>query len=295
MRPSVPTSTAPGKIDIVWSRPLRHAARGLVLAREKGWVAAWDEQHWLYLLNHAGEVQAQRRIDGALVTAGCADDGSAYAMLGSQGEVAWLAPDLMPRWQTVLPARGIAVALDPLGQYLAVSDAKGTLSVFDRLGKPVRQIDCPRPLQHLAFVPTTGNIVGASDYGLVACFNVDGTWLWRDGLVAHVGSLTLTGAGERILLACFTEGLISYDLAGKKLDKVETAAACRLASLSFDGRLTLVAWLTKQLVVLDAAGRNLGALPCDQTIVAVAMGPLASNGCVALADGLVLGLDLRSF
>lgn len=274
---------------------MRHAARGLTLAREKGWIAVWDEQHWLYLLNHAGEVQAQRRIDGALATACCADDGSAYAALGSQGEVCWLAPDLMPRWQCVLPARAVAAALDPLGQYLAVSDIKGNLHVFDRLGKPVRQIDCPRPLQHLAFVPTTGNIVGAADYGLVACFNVDGTWLWRDGLVAHVGSLTLTGGGERILLACFTEGLLSYDLTGKKLGKVEVAAACRLASLSFDGRLTLVAWLTKQLVVLDADGRNLGAHSCDQPVIALALGPLGSTGCVALADGTVLGLDLRSF
>lgn len=293
-RPSVPTYASPGKIETLWSHSMAHRPRGLCLAREKGWVLTWDEQNWLYLLNHAGEVQAQRHIEGGLVSACCADDGSAYVALGAQGEVFWLAPDLMPRWECNLPARGVTAALDSLGQYLAVSDSKGNLSVIDRLGKPVSQIETPRPLQQLLFAPTAVGLIGAADYGLVACFDLAGRWLWRDGLVAHIGSLTMTGDGERILLACFTEGLVSYNLAGKKLDRVEVSAPCKLASLSFDGRLTLVAWQS-QLVLLDAEGRNLHTYPLDKNVVGLAIGALGGNAYVALADGPILGLDLRSF
>lgn len=294
-RPSVPTFASPGSVEVLWSRPMRHGPRGLALAREKGWILTWDEQHWLYLLNHAGEIQAQRHIEGGLVTACAADDGSAYVALGAQGEVVWLAPDLMPRWECTLPARGGAVALDSLGQYVAVADIKGNLHVFDRLGKAVCQIEGPRQLHHLAFVPGAAAIIGASDYGLVAAFDLTGQLLWRDGLVAHIGSLTLTGDGERILCACFTEGLVSYNLAGKKLGRVEVSAPCRLASLSFDGRLTLVAWLTNQLVILDADGRNLCTYPLDKPIVALALSALGGTAYVALGDGPTLGLDLRSF
>ena len=100
----------------LWSQSLGARPRGLALAREKGWTLAWDEGHWLHLLNHKGERQAQLRAPAALATACCADDGSAYVAVGSQGEVWWLAPDLMTRWERSLPAQTVtAPKRDPFG------------------------------------------------------------------------------------------------------------------------------------------------------------------------------------
>src|SRR5581483_1806355 len=81
-----------------WSLGLDVKLRGLALAREKGTLLVWDENHWLYLLNAAGQRQAQARVSGKLVVAGCAEDGSAFAAVGRQGEVWFLAPDLSARW-----------------------------------------------------------------------------------------------------------------------------------------------------------------------------------------------------
>jgi hypothetical protein len=125
----------------------------VALAREKGSLLAWDENNWLYLLNRRGERQTQVHGTAALTAACSADDGSAYAALGSRGEVWWLAPDLMPRWQRTVPFPPLAAALDPFGQYLAVSDARGHLHLFDRNGRPRCRVETPRPLYHLAFVP----------------------------------------------------------------------------------------------------------------------------------------------
>src|ERR1700739_4583939 len=82
-----------------WSHALAHPPRGLVLAREKGWLLAWDSQDWLYLLNQAGERQSQMHSSANLAAAACADDGTAYVATGKQGEIWWLTPDLRARWE----------------------------------------------------------------------------------------------------------------------------------------------------------------------------------------------------
>ena len=125
-------------------------------------------QDWLYLLNQAGERQAQMHAPGKLVAAACADDGSAYVAVGAQGEIWWLAPDLHSRWEHSMPHPVTALALDPFGQYLAVADAGSNLSLFDCQGRPGVHFQSPRSLYHLAFVPTAPYILAGSDYGLAA-------------------------------------------------------------------------------------------------------------------------------
>src|SRR5262245_56260339 len=119
-----PPDSPPSTLCQIWSHTLVAPARGLSLAREKGWLLAWDEAHWLYVLDHKGERQAQVRAGGSVVTACCSDDGSAWVAVGERGEVWWLAPDLATRWEATLPGPARAAALDPFGQYLAVADAR---------------------------------------------------------------------------------------------------------------------------------------------------------------------------
>src|SRR5947209_7446928 len=110
---SPPSPPAPrpasGGVRTQWSVALGAPPRGLALAREKCWLLTWDEHGWLYLLNRRGERLGQMHRDGPVVTACCADDGSACAAAGSQGEVWWLAPDLMTRWQGTVTAAPLAL------------------------------------------------------------------------------------------------------------------------------------------------------------------------------------------
>ena len=98
-----------------------------------------------------------------------------------------LAPDLAPRWERTLPQRGMAVALDPFGQYLAAADGRGGLTLYDHNGKARWNAPNARPLQHLAFIPERPALAAAADFGLVACYGVAGNVLWRDAPVAHTG------------------------------------------------------------------------------------------------------------
>jgi hypothetical protein len=289
----LPAAAKRKSIRPLWSLPLQARPRGLVLAREKGWLLAWDEKHWLYLVNRSGAKQAQVHFPASLATACAAEDGSSYAAAGSNGEVLWLAPDLTVRWQQTVNQRVLAMALDPFGQYLAVSEARGHLHYFDRYGRPIGHVQSPRPLHHLAFIPAAPFLLGAADYGLVARFDLMGRCLWVDGLVAHIGALTVSGDGDRLLLACFTEGLQRYNLLGKNQGRIQVAEPCRLASQSFDGRLILVAGLSNRLLLLDREGRLLCEHLLEKPAGALALCALGEGAVVALSDGRVLGLEVR--
>src|SRR5262245_61581126 len=133
-----PTPTFVG-VRPAWEFAAVATVRTLALAREKGCVLAWDESQWLYLLDRSGKRQAQVPAPRPLAAICCSDDGSAWAAVGMGGEVWWLAPDLMPRWQRALAQPAVAAAMDPFGQYLAAADSGGQLTLFDRSGKTICQ------------------------------------------------------------------------------------------------------------------------------------------------------------
>jgi hypothetical protein len=274
-------------VQPLWSLNLAARARGLCLAREPGTLLAWDEKNTLYLVNRAGQLHGRTRLPQAVTAAACSDDGSACAAVGARGEIWWLTPDLMPRWERMLGSRALACALDPFGQYLAVSETTGKIHWFDRTGKSIRQTHSPLPLSQLAFVPEEPFLLGCADAGLVACFDLKGQCLWRDGLVTHIGSLAVTGDGSRIALACYSDGVRGYELSGKKLAPLQIAEPCRLAALSFDGRRILVAGMSPQVTLLNAKGQIGRSLSVDSPPVALALSALADTGFAAFAEGRV--------
>jgi hypothetical protein len=220
---------------------------------------------------------------------------------GQHGEVWWLTPDLSPRWEQAFPNKVVAAALDPFGQYLALGDTRSQLYFVDRQGRRLSQIESPRPFHHLAFVPAAPYLLGCSDYALVACLELHGTpgmgapplrWIWRDGLVAHIGALAVSGDGETILLPCFTDGLQRYSLAGKKLDRIPVSEPCSLAAVSFDGRLTVVAGLSSRIQVLDEEGKSLTSFTLERPALALTVTALGDQAFVALTAGGIAGLAI---
>src|SRR5688572_27961157 len=89
---------APGLENIsfvpTWSQCLQDEPAGLSLAREKGWLLAWDKSHWVYFLNQSGQIQGQVHFPEPIVDAALAETGSGALVVGGQGKIRWLAPDL---------------------------------------------------------------------------------------------------------------------------------------------------------------------------------------------------------
>jgi len=273
--------------SLLWSQTLPASLRGLGLAREAQRIVTWDRDHWLHLLNHAGARQGQARVVEPLVGVCCADDGSAYAVVGGAGEVVWLGPDLTPRWRRALPHPPLALALDSFGQYLVVADEKGSAHLFDVRGELLGTATSPRPLCHLSFASAAPWIMASADYGLAGSFDLQGEWRWRDGLVVHIGALAVNGDGSQLLLACFSEGLRRFDASGKAIDPLTLAEPCRLVAQSFDGSRILVAGMDSQLWLVDREGRVLAGRHLTQSATALALGPLGDFAVVAMNDGTI--------
>jgi hypothetical protein len=276
----------------LWTYPLPAPPGGLVFERERGSVLAWCRNDWLYVLDAHGQCQAQRQLAG-LAAASAADDGAAYVAVGKDGRIWWLAPDLGTRWEKLLAQPLVAVAVDPFGQYLATSDIQGGLHVFDCTGGQVMHTQSPRPLHHLAFVPAAPLLVGAADYAVAAAFDLTGKLIWRVGLVAHVGALAVSGAGEEVALACFSEGMLRYNLSGQATGRIKTPEPCRLVGVSFTGERFLAGTLGTQLLLQDREGHTLARHELPQPPAALALGPLGREAVVAVNDGAVAKLEIR--
>ena len=72
------------------------------------------------------------------------------------------------------------------------------------------------------------------------------------------------------------------------------AEPCRLATLSFDGRIILTAGLSEKLHLLDRKGRQLLEHALEAPAVAIALGALAERVVVALPDGRILCMEVES-
>jgi hypothetical protein len=279
---------------LLWSQTIAGSLRGLTAARERGSFLVWDNHDSLSLFNQSGEQQAQAQTPGDLVAAAAADDGRSFVAVGGQGQVYLLAPDLTPRWQRAIEGRGTAAAVDCFGQRIAVADAEGGLHLFDEAGNLLWKTDSPRPLHFLSFVPEKPALVGSADFGLVVCFDAGGRCLWRNGLVAHVGSLTASGDGNTIALACFSEGACCYRLTeGPKARRMVSAVApCRLLACSYAGDVWLTVGLEPRLSVRDAEGPVRAEATIEGRPVAIALHALGRQAAVATAEGALLAFDL---
>jgi hypothetical protein len=187
-----------------------------------------------------------------------------------------------------------AIALEPLGRYLAVADAGCTLHLLDERGQVAWRATTPRPLVHLAFVPEKPVLIGAADFGLIVGFGSSGECLWRDGLVAHVGSLAVNGDGDCILLACFGDGLYRYSAAGPPQERIPLDGPCTLASVSYAGDCLLTASRDRRVSLRDAEGATRDQLSFDGPPVALSLGARGEYGVAGLANGIIHRIEMRS-
>jgi hypothetical protein len=279
----------------LWSQTVSSTLRGLSAAHERGWHLLWDAGHTLFLYDRAGQQQAEGQTPGDLASACAAADGRSFAAVGEQGQVWLLAPDLTPRWQRSIAGRATAVAVDCTGERIAVAGSDGTLHLFDQAGTLLWKNNNPRPLHFISFVPERPALVGSADFGLVACFEEAGRCVWRDGLVAHSGSLTTTGDGGLVVLACFSEGACCYGLAeGPKSRRfVPAVAPCRLLASTYAGEVWLTVGLGPQVTLHGADGTTRAEVEITGRAVAVALNAMGSEAAVATADGVLMAFDLR--
>ena len=275
---------------IAWTRELPSPPLGLSLAREPGSALVFDAERTFTRLDDLGQVALRRPSPATVSAAAFADEGKVAAAIGRRGQAWLLNAEFDVIWQRSLSPRPVAVALDHLGLVVAVADEAGGLQVFDAQGQEVWWAATPRPLLRLAYVPESGALVGSADLGLLCAFDRRGQVLWREGLMANVGALAVSGAGERIVLACFSEGLRGCSLEKPRPEKLPKSPACRHAAVSYPGDLILCAGADASATLCDPTGAPLDELALPLAPSALALAALGERAVVT-CDRAVIGID----
>jgi WD40 repeat protein len=274
----------------LWSFQSSAAIRGVRAAREPGTLLVWDANELLVWLSPAGAVSGRREAPWPLAAVDCADDGSAIAVVGTGGQIGSLGADFKPRWQRTVSANGLAVAVSPFGDVIAVADTGGAVHFLDAGGRDIARASNPRPFQHLTFIAERPLLIGSADFGSVAALDLGGRRRWHDSPFAHCGSLAATGDGRLIALACFSDGVSLYNLRGEKLNGGPRPGPCRMAALSYDGSTLLTAGLDGLVRLHDRAGQTRSDFRPDAAVTSLALDALGTTAFVGLADGNVLAM-----
>jgi hypothetical protein len=273
-------------VRLLWSQQLPTPLRGLALARERGWLFGWDGRDGLHLWDRQGNLQAHSRAPATVAAVAAAADGRHFVVLGQEGRMWLLSPDLTLRWEHGATGRGGAVAIAGEGERVAVAIGS-TLYLLDNNGKGLWAVPTPRPLRHLTFVPEKPVVVGSADYGFVACFEVTGKMRWRDTPVANVGSLSANGRGDCLVLACFSEGVCGYTVDSGQGQRLAGEAACHLADVSYKGDALLMAGLENRVYLRTNQGSFRGQINAEGPVVGIGLAPLADSVVVATAEGIL--------
>jgi hypothetical protein len=259
---------------------------GLILCREAGRLVAWDAARQLAVWDLDGRSRGQLTLPVAIAAAAASEDGRCVVVATANNHLWWYDGALQLLFDQPLDFAPLAAALEPLGQYLVLTDGQQRTYLFTHRGQRLWAVETPRPLRQVVFVPGMPRFVGAADFGVVVCLDAKAQTVWRHGPVCHLGGLCSDGPGTATLVACFSDGIRHYDAAGRER-QIATRAPCRLVACDYDGKLLLAALDPGSLSLLKPDGRVLSTLSLPRNAAAVALDALGERGAFALADGQV--------
>lgn len=274
-----------------WSWSTDASLVGFALARETGEVFAADFSGDLYRLDRAGKIAGLTRGLKGIRALVWSDTGEAGAALLGDACMCRLTRDLKAAWTFDFPEPTVAAAVDPYGQNTAVSLADGGNLVLNNEQKQVSVFETQRPLSQLRFVTTQTDLVGAAEYGLLCCYQLDGSHKWSERLWSNIGDLSVTGDGERLFLAGFNVGIQTYDGKGNHRGSYVVEGTVNHVATSFTGDRLVATTVEGHLYWLDADGSLIWATAVDEEICQVACDPLGEWIVCGFSQGRLVRLD----
>ena len=254
----------------------------MAYARESGDTYALDEKGHLYRLDRGGRLASVNRLPDRILDIAWSDDGSLGAAVVDERTLMTLTGDLKVRWKLDVPDDILGIAVDPFGQYVALSMADAGNFVYTRGRHRVAAFSTIRPLTYLEWLCHEPMLLGAAEHGLLCCHSLGGERLWEEKILSNCGAMATAGDGRRTLMAGFTHGVQVFDEIGETIGAYILDGAAAIVACSFTAERIMTSTLERQLFWMDEDGDLLwfGTLPEDP--VELIVDPLGDWGLVAM-------------
>ena len=267
-----------------WSfRPDDRLAR-IALARETGDVFCLDEAGHLYRVNRDGSLGSINRLRDPLVEIAWADNGVLGAAISGDRTLLTLERDLKVRWKANLPDDILAIAVSPHGSYICATLADGGTFVFSSKRKRVAAFETIRPLSYAAFLASEPVLIASAEHGLLCCHTLGGERLWEEKVLSNCGSLSVSGDGQRIMMASFTHGIQVFDDVGEVAGAYMIEGTAALAATSFAGERVVASTLERDCYWIDEDGEPLWMTAVPEDVLDVAIDPFGDWTLIALPE-----------
>lgn len=285
---------APPTIPSSWTWYSHSPLRGLGLAREKLEIHAWDDSGHIYLLDPLGKLVAERRLPSDIIGVARADTGSRLVAVTKEGWLWWLDEKLDVIGELNLHIDIVSAAIDPHGDYVAISAQGSRLVIISRIPKVVGSVQTSQTYRYLSFVPATGRIIGVAEQGTVACHDQRGTLIWKETMYSTVGSLAVDETGGTIVLAAYGHGLLRFDAKGRREGTYHIEHTPNLVAVEIDGSRLLAASIDGYLTAFDYEGTVLFDRKIGDKASALAMDALGRFAVLGFESGEVRFLSRDS-
>ena len=276
---------------IAWSFSLDAPMVDISLARETGDILAVDTSGGLYQLDRRGRIKRVTRGFKTLTALAWSDRGTHGAVATGSSKLYWFDQTLKVKWSKSLPAEIISLAVDPHAHYIAVSLANSETMIFDSRKQQIASFETIRPLKHLSFVASKPLIVGAAEYGLICCHQLDGAEVWSERLWSNVGDLTVTGDGEQIFMARFNHGVQTLDSGGHNRGSYVMRGTPNHISTSFVRRRLGVTTVERNIYWLSADGELIWATTLPDDVCGIRTDALGRGMTCGLRSGRIYHLE----
>jgi len=276
---------------VAWSLSTEGPLAGLRWSRETGEVLAADALGGLYAIDTHGRLAHVTRGPAPIRGLAASDNGSGGVALVGDDKLYWFNRKLLFQGCLEHPTQVTAIAMEPLGQYLAVSLTDGEFMIYDRHRRRVARHSLPIPLVLIEFLPEFDELIGVGEHGLLCRFKFSGERLWQESLFSYAGDLAVTGAGDLLLLAAFTHGVVARNGAGQPLGSYQLEGTALRVAMTYGGERLACGPLERGLFWIERGGQVVWQAQLADDLARLAVHPLGFGLVLGLQSGRIVRLN----
>jgi hypothetical protein len=274
-----------------WSFATEAPLVALACARETGETLAADEAGGLYRLDRHGKLANVTHGPSPIRGLAWSDTGGGGIALIGEEKLYWFDRQLTFQGWIEQTEPILSVALEAHGMYAAANLASCSTVLYDANRKQVRRFRSVQPLKTVEFLIHKPALVAVTEFGMLVSLDFQGESLWQQQLFAHVGDLSITGDGQKILLASYTHGIKCHDEHGSQIGSYQMGGTIFKVSSSYDGRRMAAATTEHFFYYMNSDGQILWRTILPEDVCRLHCDPLGTAVVVGLQSGRIARLE----